>query len=277
MAKLTHILDAIRSRDYAIATESIAQVMQRKIEERLAQERTTLARKLVGEDTEQDREFKRTFGFDKRGQVVFSAPGKLSYADVKEVSPNVVKVEVHGREWRDWKNYDELIDAPGWTAFSVANKAFGGRSQKDVIASLARQGIPAEPWNSVYYGSTGIKVPLKYSKKTSKILFGESRIAEDSSGGRATPGPCSKCGKPAQWYHNRLGKRFCKDHAPNDTMSRILPLKEWDSSERNVRHTCVGCGNLWVGPAYEDECPKCHKRQYDFDEDCGVPHKPGKK
>lgn len=41
-------------------------------------------------------------------------------------------------------------------------------------------------------------------------------------------------------------------------------LKEWGETQmRDVRHQCKKCGNLWVGPAYEDECPKCHARQFE--------------
>lgn len=374
MSRLTSILDAIRNRDYAIATESIAQVMQRKVEAGLAKERERIAHGLVAEDTESDRGWKRTYGFNKSGQVIFSAPGKLSYEEVHEIDPYVVKVEVHGREWGDLKNFDELTDYPGFTGFSI--EKWYGRTQSEIIKDLARIGIPAEPHHTIYQGHVGIRVPLKYTKKAGKHLFGESvvreapetvlastakfnaeamklsgdkilcqvckrregtiyaagkndsmfmcracyrneygNVREDSSGGRATPGKCAKCGKPAKWYHNRLDKKFCDECGPKDTMSRILPVKEaveetkekllchdcgnvfmgshpckcpecgcrkcvntdeplsegWgdDYQERIVRHTCKGCGNMWMGPAYEDECPKCFKRQYgeSFDKD----------
>jgi hypothetical protein len=43
-------------------------------------------------------------------------------------------------------------------------------------------------------------------------------------------------------------------------MSRI---REDIHQERDIRHQCKKCGNLWVGPASEEECPKCHAREYD--------------
>lgn len=32
---------------------------------------------------------------------------------------------------------------------------------------------------------------------------------------------CAECGKPATWYHNRLEKSYCDEHAPQDTMTRL--------------------------------------------------------
>ena len=40
-------------------------------------------------------------------------------------------------------------------------------------------------------------------------------------------------------------------------------LKEDIHQVRDIRHQCKKCGNLWVGPASEEECPKCHAREYD--------------
>jgi predicted Zn-ribbon and HTH transcriptional regulator len=48
--RLKTILDAIRTNDYATATESMGQVMQQKVEQRLAIERQRLAQNLVAED-----------------------------------------------------------------------------------------------------------------------------------------------------------------------------------------------------------------------------------
>lgn len=309
MASQLHtILNSIRTRDYATATENIAHVLQRKIEMRLTTERQELGKTLVREETESDFNWKDTFGFNKRGQVIFQAPGKMSLADVKEIDPWVVKVETHGREWKDWKNYDELKDMPGYVAMSVADRTNGGRTQKELIADLSRQGIPAMKWDSFYMGSTGVAVPLKYAKKTGKYLYGESVVREDTSGWtshkRATPGKCAKCGKPAKWYHNRLDKKFCADCAPNDTMNRIqedtnskpleclecgkkfrsssadpkcpkcggydVDLSEGWSDERPRRHQCKSCYNIWMGPLDDNECPKCGKRE--FEEGCDKPH-----
>jgi Zn finger protein HypA/HybF involved in hydrogenase expression len=193
---LTHIINAIRSKDYTTATENVAQVMQRKIEERLAQERAKVASGLLGES----------------------------------------------------------VTSPAAAKFS----------------------------------------------------------AEDSSGGRAIPGKCVKCGKPAQWYHNRLDQKFCSDHAPNDTMSRIQPVKEaslhslsmkclecgkkfrssspdpkcpkcggydidlsegW-ADQRPRRHQCKECGYIWMGPLDDHECPQCGASEWHtHTEDCGTSHK----
>jgi predicted Zn-ribbon and HTH transcriptional regulator len=50
--KLQTILNAIRTNDYATATESMGQVMQQKVEQRLAIERVKISKSLVGEAKE---------------------------------------------------------------------------------------------------------------------------------------------------------------------------------------------------------------------------------
>ena len=50
--RLKTILDAIRTNDYATATESMGQVMQQKVEQRLAIERVKISKSLVGEAKE---------------------------------------------------------------------------------------------------------------------------------------------------------------------------------------------------------------------------------
>ena len=136
--------------------------------------RVTVSSPLV-EDTAADIDLKRTYGFNKKGHVVFSAPGVLDFRAVRELSPEVVKVEVHGREYNP-KHTDELPEKPGFVGFSTASKAMGGgRSQSELIAYLSRHGIPAERWNSVYYGNIGVMVPVKYVNKTSKLLYGTIR------------------------------------------------------------------------------------------------------
>ena len=193
--KLTDIVDAIRTKDYAVATESIARVMQGKIEERLAQERIRVAKTIVTE-------------------------GVLR----EDRKPDVKVVKAKGRTGWDIEVNGEVIE--------------GGFFEKDAAEEAAE-----------FY---------RHEKTF--------QVAEDYGPDKATPGKCAECGKPAKWYHERLGKRFCDACAPDHTMKRIQPIKEWDYSQaRNIRHTCGFCGNMWVGPAYEDECPKCGKRKY-FDE-----------
>lgn len=287
MANQLHtILTSIRTRDYAAATENIAHVLQRKIETRLTMERQKLGKTLVREETESDFNWKDTFGFNKKGQVIFQAPGKMDLADVKEIDPWVVKVETHGREWKDWHNFDELKDMPGYVAFSVADRTMGGRTRKDVIADLSRQGIPAMKWDTVYVGQVGVAVPLKYAKKAGKHLFGESVVREtidfdlkaDKDNSKWS-GEKSWVGHPTELHKARplkvAANYHCKAKTEAEARKKIegmirSDMNEGWSDERPRRHQCKSCYNIWMGPLDDNECPKCGKRE--FEEGCDTPH-----
>jgi Zn finger protein HypA/HybF involved in hydrogenase expression len=124
------------------------------------------ARKLK-EDSEADQAFKTTYGFNKSGTVIFSAPGKLDYAEVHELSPSVKRVEVHGVNYAGL----DIIEA-GYVSFSIDTYGDRATTQKSLISRLARAGIPAKPGYTPYQDHIGVQVPSKYSKKADRELFG---------------------------------------------------------------------------------------------------------
>lgn len=212
--RLTHIVDAIRTKDYAVATESIAQVLQQKVEQSLAQERQRVAGALVREG------------------YITEMPAL----------------------------YDVQDDEEG---FFINARSFGGPERFYTFSRLKAAGIPQEAMRacySPYENLQGFAVKKKYAKKAAKVLNLESVTspalakfsAEDSSGGRATPGKCAKCGKPATWYHNRLDKKFCADCAPNDTMSRIQESRQLHESAR-TKETYVDLVRTLTDPDYDGE------------------------
>ena len=335
--RLTHVIDAIRTKDYAVATESIGRVLQQKVEQNLAQERQRLAATLVREAPE----------------TVLASVDKFNTAEDHGLMSNCKTchhaMSEHSEDGCDHKGcrcmvsegiLDGVRDSGGvlpyiknlfrsfGVGFKIDRKDYeqgvkeAKNGNKKRMAAFFELDIPEDNdfIDALYKGirrNAGLKEGV-----VSKALFklGDKLSARDTKKGvdlvpyddgpeppkktnedygpdRATPGKCAKCGKPAEWYHNRLDKKFCSDCAPNDTMKRIQPvkedygrheckhckhvwwgvdlakcpkcarpqpnsIKEWgDASERMKRHTCKECGHLWMGPAYEDECPKCYARQ----------------
>ena len=172
----------------------------------------------ITEDTAEDRLYNRTYGWDRKGRVVFSAPGRLTLADVREVSPAVTRIEVGGSN-----EYDLETDY-GFVNFSVYKyKPSEGPSLKDYIARLARAGVPAEPSRSPYVDMVAVKVPAKYDKKAGKVLFGESRW---QGKGGLDPVPCGKkclegddvdadyyCGEGKPWKDHKFVETEAKSAA----------------------------------------------------------------
>lgn len=263
MANRLHtIVNAIRTADYATATEGIAQVLQRKVEERLSVERTRIGASLV-------REAPETVLASKKVAVSAEAVSN----DVK-----VVKSK-NGRGW-DIEVRGEVIEGGFFEKDAAEEAAEYYRDNKDFQVAEAYDPSSAKKHTCPKCKHVWWGVALK---KCPNPSCGQ-KISEDSSGGRATPGKCAKCGKPAQWYHNRLDKKFCASCAPNDTMSRIQPtknIKEWDDdwsrqsygyedgtgsrgpNDPVKSHRCPHCGKVWYGPRSETECPKCYKGEYD--------------
>lgn len=162
---VTTLLQQIKSRDFGHANETFRAIVEQRIAARLAQERTT-----IGEAFDRDPDDPRlqTYGFDKNKRVIFATHGKLSLADVREVVPKVVRVETHGS-----KNWFGDVDQ-GYSVFSIDSYGEAARSQKNLIARLARLGIPAKPAHTPYEGHVGVQVPIKYERKTNLELFGSS-------------------------------------------------------------------------------------------------------
>lgn len=171
------LLQHIKAKDWAGAHEAFKALMEQRIAARIEREK-----KVVGEafgddedtrgETGDDFRWKRTFGFNKKGQIIFVAPGKLSYADVKEIYPAVVKVEHHGRE------YGGAWDEGGWVNFSVDTYGERYPTVKELIQRLARLGIPAKPGYTPYLNHVAVAVPEqeRYIKRTGKELYGSSNV-----------------------------------------------------------------------------------------------------
>lgn len=174
---VTTLLQQIKSRDFGHANETFRAIMEQRIAARLAQERTVVNEARDDDDagrgeTQKDLAFTRTFGFDRRKRVCFTAPGRLSLADVKEIYPQVERVEYHGKEWSGaW-------DEGGWVMFSVDTYGTRDPSVKDLIQRLARIGIPAKPGYTPYQDHVAVAVPAvdKYIKRTGRELYGSSLV-----------------------------------------------------------------------------------------------------
>jgi hypothetical protein len=262
--RLQTILTAIRTRDYTTATEGVASMLQTKIEQALAQEKERVAATLVREARDDyqrtygfdkgnrvvfacpgrleyadikdfapkvvrvewhGREWSSSNNFDELwdhpGWTGFSLekfPGGYSQKDrIQDLARLGIPAEASHTPYvghygirvplKYAKKAGKILFGEAVTKCEKCGKDGASvltDSGKTVCKECAhKQGIP--------------------TFRTENIAVAKFN-AEDSSGGRATPGKCAKCGKPAQWYHNRLDKKFCSDCAPNDTMSRIQPV-----------------------------------------------------
>lgn len=271
--RLTHIVDAIRTKDYAIATESIAQVLQQKVEQSLAQERARIASTLVREDSKsismKCQECGKTF---KSASLDPKCPKCGGYDIDLSEEVKIVRAK-NGKNWdivKDGKvveggffSKDAAEDAAGeyrkdikeehnsgqgWPTKEAAEEAAAKvRKYDDREITVVKDG----KWFRIHYGP---ELDEAFKEKKEKFLCHDCGNVFLASG---RPAQCPEC--------------KCRKCIETDE-----PLSEsfGDASERIVRHTCKGCGNYWMGPAYEDECPKCFKRQFgECGPACGKSHK----